>query len=215
MDQRREIGSARLLFRFAVGGAGLAAEWFGTALRAVEQQPVPAGAPPEVVTVNARSVVVGALSAALRWRPPAAPLAAASRTTTLARRRGLRLLARVPGAGLVERRARALRERAAVQLRRWAREGAREQLEGRRLARLATPAFVELAVARLADSPELRTVIEEQSEGLAAQSVAELRERSQEADGAVERFVRRVFRRQQDGAARAPAQRATVPSSRR
>ena len=83
----------------------------------------------------------------------------------------------------------------AAQLRRWAEEGSREERAGRRLARLATPSFIELAVARRADSPELKTVIEEQSGGLAASSVAELRERSEAADSVVERVVRRVLRR--------------------
>jgi hypothetical protein len=168
-----------------------------------------------VVTVSARSVVVGAMSSAMRWRAPTAPLQAASESAALATRRGLRVLARVPGARFVERGARALRSGAADQVRRWAQEGAHEELAGRRLARQATPGFVELAIARLSESPELRSVIEEQSEGLAEHSVTELRERSHEADHAVERLVRRVFRRPQNGVTRTTAPRPHLPASRR
>jgi hypothetical protein len=50
-------------------------------------------------------------------------------------------------------------------------------------------------VARLAQSPEMRAVIQEQSQGLASSSVAELRERSELADRIVERLVRRMLRR--------------------
>jgi hypothetical protein len=194
-EKTRETDTARLIFRFVVGGTELATQWLGAALRAVDEQPTAVAEPADVVEISARAVVVGALSSALRWRPRAAPLHAAARSTALATRHGLRLLGRVPGAGLVRRRYRRLRADAAVQVRQWAEEGAREQLAGRRLARRATPGLIELAVARVADSPELRTVIEEQSEGLATHSVAELRERSHDADRAVERLVRRVFRR--------------------
>jgi hypothetical protein len=41
MDHPREIGSARLLFRFIVGGAGLATDWLGSALRAIEKEAIP------------------------------------------------------------------------------------------------------------------------------------------------------------------------------
>jgi hypothetical protein len=201
-DGPEEPSAGRLVFRFAVGGSSLLAEWLASALRAIDQLPVPADAASVVVRANARAVLVGALSSAMRWRPPLAPLEAAARRTGRVTGRGLRLLARLPGAGLARRRYDRARARVAAQLVRWAEEGAREELAGRRLAHLATPSFFELAVARLADSPELKLVIEEQSSGLAASSVAELRDRSEHADRAIERVVRRVFRRRTDGARR-------------
>jgi hypothetical protein len=193
-----QVSAARLVFRFAVGGTGLLVEWMGSALRAIDELPTPVDAGPPRVETGAhvgRSVVVGALSSAMRWRPPPTQLGKAARSTGHATRRGLRMLARLPGAGVVQRRYGRAHDELAAQLRRWAEEGGREERAGRRLARLATPSFFELAVARLADSPELKTVIEEQSGGLAASSVTELRERSEAADSVVERVVRRVLGR--------------------
>jgi hypothetical protein len=192
---REEPSAARLLFRFAVGGSGLVAEWLASALRAIDETPTPPEAVSGVVRADARAVVVGALSSAMRWRPPLTPLEAAARNTGRVARRGLRLASKLPGAGVARRRVARARGQVAARLRRWAEEGAREELAGRRLARLATPTFVELAVARFADSPELKLVIEQQSQGLAASSVGELRERSERADRVVERVVRRVLRR--------------------
>jgi hypothetical protein len=196
--------AARLVFRFAVGGSSLFGEWLASALRAIEELPPPADAPTEVVRPGGRAVLVGAVSSAMRWHPPVAPLEAAARRTGRAARRGLGLVANLPGAGAVRRRYRHARGRVAAHLEAWADEGAREELAGRRLARRATPSFFELAVSRLADSPELKVVIEEQSQGIAASSVAELRDRSESADGAVERVMRRVLGRNGHARKRAP-----------
>jgi hypothetical protein len=192
---RAQVGTPRLLFRVALGGSALLTEWMGSALRAIDELPAPAEAHPTAVEAPARSVLIGALSSAMRWRPPIAPLETAARDASRAARRGLRLFANVPGASLVRRRYARARDGVASRLGRWAEEGAREERAGRRLAHLAAPVFFELGVARLSDSPELKTVIEEQSQGLAASSVAELRERSEDADRAIERVVRRVLRR--------------------
>jgi hypothetical protein len=189
-----ELGTARLIFRFAVGGSALLAEWVGTALRSIDRLPPVDGEEPVAIPTGARTVVVGALSSALRGWPRGAPIGVSGRAGRLARR-GLRVLAILPGADLARRRLTSVRAAATAPLRRWAEEGAREELAGRRLAGLAAPRFFEAAVAHVADSPELRLVITQQSEGLAASSVAELRDRSQAADGAVERAVRRVLRR--------------------
>jgi hypothetical protein len=196
---RPEVGTPRLLFRFAVGGSALLAEWLGSALRAVDELPAPGEVEPPVARAPGRAVLVGAASSAMRWRPRLGPLETAAREAGRAGRRGLRFLANVPGAGAVRRRAARAQEAVAARLQCWAEEGAREERAGRRLARLATPSFFELAVARLAESPELKLVIAEQSEGLAKSSVGELRERSEHADRVVEKVVRRVLRRSADG----------------
>jgi hypothetical protein len=202
LDRPVELTSARLIFRFAVGGTALAAEWLAEALRALEELPPPAAASSvEATPVGRSAVLVGALSAALRWRPPSERLEAASRGAALVTRRGLRLLSHAPGARLVERHYRELRQGVDEQLRSWAEEGARESLAGRRLARLASPSFFELVVGKLAQSPELRGVIEEQSAGVARSSVEELRDRSEIADRVVERFVRRLLHRRAKQAA--------------
>jgi hypothetical protein len=197
LDRPVELTSSRLIFRFLVGGTELAGEWLGAALRALEELPPPPtaqGRADVVPSHRVADVLVGALSSALRWRPPGGGVAAASRGAALATQRGLRLLSLVPGAGIVKRQYRDLRVGIDDQVRRWGEEGAREALAGRRLARLATPSFFELVMARLADSPELRGVIEEQSVGVAAASVAELRDRSEAADRAVQRVVDRIVR---------------------
>jgi hypothetical protein len=185
----------RLVFRLAIGGTTLAGEWLGAALRAIDELPPPAVEPPAPDGGGARAVLVGALSSAMRWRPPPAPIPGAARRAGRVARRGLGLLANLPGGRLVRRRYARARADLAARTLMWAEEGAREERAGRRLARRAAPAFFELAAARFAESPELRLVIEQQSEGIAAGSIGELRARAEQADGAVERVMRRVLRR--------------------
>ena len=54
---------------------------------------------------------------------------------------------------------------------------------------------VDAVLARVADSPDLKRVIREQSEGIAVTAVAALRSRSARADGLAEKAVRRLFGR--------------------
>jgi hypothetical protein len=186
---------SRYLFRFVVGGTALTGDWLDAALRAVEQLSEPADEPPALTRGDLRAVLIGAVSAALRWRVPVTPPRSLWRAFGRPVRTGAHLLAHLPGAGLATRPYRRLHDRIADRLRRWGEEGAREDLAGRRLARVAVPAFFELAVAYLSESPELRIVIQEQSEGLASSSVNELRDRSELADRLVERVVRRLLLR--------------------
>jgi hypothetical protein len=186
---------SRYLFRFVVGGTALTGDWLDAALRAIEQLSDPTDEPPTLTRSDLRAVLIGALSAALRWRLPVAPRRSVWRAVGRPISNGARMLARVPGAGIATRPYRRLHDRVADRLRRWGEEGAREDRAGRRLARVAVPAFFELAVAYLAESPELRMVIQEQSEGLASSSVNELRDRSELADRLVERVVRRLLLR--------------------
>ena len=207
MDARRELvtpqadagpgrpSTARLAFRLALGGTELAGEWLGAALRALDELPPPAGEAPVANGGGARAVVVGALSSAMRWRPPPAPLPGAVQRARRVARRGLGLLANLPGGPTVRRRYARARADLAARAAAWAEEGAREERAARRLASRAAPAFFELAAARFAESPELRLVIEQQSEGIATASVGELRARAEHADGAVERVMRRMLRR--------------------
>jgi hypothetical protein len=62
-------------------------------------------------------------------------------------------------------------------------------------------ALREKALARVADSPDLKRVIREQSQGIAVTAVTELRNRSARADRLAERAVRRLLGRgETDGA---------------
>ncbi len=84
----------------------------------------------------------------------------------------------------------------------WAEAGRREEHGGRALAREALSGYYELAMARVADSPELKHVIAEQSESLAASAVTTLRDGSARADDAVESVARRLLPRRLAGSRR-------------
>src|SRR6185369_15001332 len=107
-------------------------------------------------------------------------------------RRGSRLLDRLPGGRRLRADYAELRARATLQLERWAAVGQIEESAARALARATLDGLFELAAARLADSPALRRVIEEQSQGLTSSAIAELRDRSARADRAVEAIARRL-----------------------
>jgi len=95
----------------------------------------------------------------------------------------------------------AWRGRSRAQLASWAAAGQREEAASRAVARKALTALRERALARVADSPDLKRVIREQSEGVAVIAVNELRNRSARADRLAERAVRRLFGRgETDGA---------------
>jgi hypothetical protein len=95
----------------------------------------------------------------------------------------------------------AWRARRRVALARLAAAGQREEAASRAVAREALTSLRERALARVADSPDLKRVIREQSQGIAVTAVNELRNRSARADRLAERAVRRLLGRgQTDGA---------------
>jgi hypothetical protein len=100
------------------------------------------------------------------------------------------VLARVPGAQRLRRDYRALRLRLAAELDRLSEAGRREEREARLLARLTLDGLFELVAGRLADSPELQQVIEQQSQGLTSSAMAQLREQSARADRTAENIAR-------------------------
>ena len=111
-----------------------------------------------------------------------------------------RLARHLPGAtrGVAHWHAWRARRRAA--LARWAVAGQREEAASRAVAQEALTALRERALARVADSPDLKRVIREQSQGIAVTAVNELRNRSARADRLAERAVRRLLGRgQTDG----------------
>lgn len=197
----RRSGSVRLLFRFGVGLVGLAGERLLGALRAVEALGRVAPEEPEPVRRAAvRDAVVGVVVSA----PPAVTAALQPARTALAwfAGRGSRALRHVPGARAVARRWRAARAGATRGLDRLSATGHAEVEAGRRLAQTFVSGASEAAVARVADSPELKRVIGEQSQGLATTAVNELRERSARADTVAESVWRRLTGRPRSGGPR-------------
>jgi hypothetical protein len=147
-----------------------------------------------------RDVFVGALASL----PEALTAALASAAPARARmgriaRGGGRLLEAVPGARTVVRRCRAASAGAAGRLTRLSAVGRAEAEAGRRLAQVFLSSASAAAVARVAESPELKRVIGEQSQGLATTAVKELRERSARADSAAESVLRRLTGRSRSG----------------
>ena len=145
-----------------------------SALRALDElraapagMPAPDASPANDVPAAARHVVLGAI--VTTPRALAGALARAGRVAApawqIAGRAG-RLLGRVPGAGLARGRWETLRARAGTELAAWAAVGQQEEAAGQSLARAAVAGFFELAIARVAESPDLKRVIEEQSQGV-------------------------------------------------
>jgi len=207
-DGAVELSVPRLLLRFGVGFAALAGERFVSALRAPDARraadaaPEP-GAPEAPPGLAPRHALIGALVAA-----PGALSEVAARVVPAARRlerlagRGRRVLARLPGRDMAARRLEPWRARAVGALGRLAVAGRAEEIEGRALARGAVRTAVRSASAAIADSPEVKRVIEEQSQGLAVSAIAGLRARSARADSVVESAARRLLGRRRAGPSR-------------
>ena len=106
-----------------------------------------------------------------------------------------RLVRRAPGMARARRYAAELGARTRAQLTRWAEVGVREEQVGRDLARRATGQIFASAMARVAESPELQQVIEQQSGGLTTSAMNDLRESSARADKMVESVAGRLLHR--------------------
>ena len=199
----------RLLFRFSIGLAELVGEGLVTSLRVFEETRHAAAntdVDETLPRVRARHVFIGAAAAAPAWLArglrrragPPRPLEPRRPTSS----RAHRLLARAPGVERARRGYLSLRLRVGAQMASWAEAGRREEHGGRALAREALSGYYELAMARVADSPELKQVIAEQSESLAESAVTTLRDGSARADDAVESVARRLLPRRLAGSRR-------------
>jgi len=197
MDGEERVSGARLLFRFGIGATELAGKRMIAALQLVDAvlgdtdaEPVPDGA------LELRHALLGAMAALPAWaRAALARRRAAARSLREGIAGGHRLVSRLPGARLARRRTSALIARVEAQLVRWALAGRREELAGRALAGETIHLVTQELVSTIAESPELKRVIAEQSEGLGASAMADLREGSARADTLAERVARRFLRR--------------------
>ena len=191
------------MFRFVLGMAELTSERVGGVLSAcsaveaaVALEPMAEGTP-----LNLRHAVVGMFSDAVggvsrvpalvraRWGNLAA--SARQRAAPLDRLRGL--VGRLPGMPRAMGRVRTFRNQGRQRLASWADLGRREEAASRLLAFDALTVLRENMLARISESPELKSVIREQSEGIAVTAMSELRERSARADNLAERTVGRLF----------------------
>jgi hypothetical protein len=203
MDREGRVSGGRLLFRFGVGATELAGERLVAALRAIDtlmaEGNVGGGAEPEVEEeLHFRHAVLGALAALPGWADAAIARGRRASSSALdVAVRGRGLVFHAPGARRARLRLAELRARVDAQLARWAEEGRREEQAGREMAAVALQALSEEAVAAVADSPELKRVIAEQSEGITVSAVAGLRQRSARADRLAEAVARRILGRSQ------------------
>jgi hypothetical protein len=182
---------ARLIGRLILGSAVFGGERLVQALQLLDRTP---GLPPPSAPSRAswRHVLIGGALESPRWvRRGLARTRPLSRAAARSVVQGWRAVRWLPGAEQSERWFAARRQRAAE----WAELGRREEGAARALAQSAGLAFVELALAVVADSPDVRKVIEEQSTGLAQSALEDTRDRSQRADALAERVARRLLRR--------------------
>jgi len=197
MDGAERVSGGRLLFRFGIGATELAGERVVSALRSVDAlisgvdaDPAPDGA------LEARHALLGAIAALPAWaRARLASRQAAARRVRgkIARAHGL--FSKLPVARRARRRTDAWLARVEAQLVRWALAGRREEMAGRALAAETIRLATQELVSAVAESPELKQVIAEQSESLGVSAVTELREGSARADTLAERVARRFLRR--------------------
>jgi hypothetical protein len=192
----------RLMLSLAMGLADLTNERVSAVLAACSavappvsvEEPIP-GAP-----ISVRHAALGFLldtvgraarapaRARIRWRR----MVEAARTgTPLDRAR--RLADRLPGIPRARGRLDLWRARGRNQLARWAALGRREHAQSRVLAFDALTVLRENVLARVSESPDVKNVIREQSQGIAQTAMGELRDRSARADNLAERTVGRLF----------------------
>jgi hypothetical protein len=164
--------------------------------RTEEPAEIPAGR--LLLRFAGRHVVIGALCDAPAWL--AHQLHPTRGLMPVRREQGrwarlARLARRAPGVAQATRYAEALEARGRAQLARWAELGAHEEQAGREIARLAIGVMFENAMSHVAESPELKQVIEEQSQGLTRSAMNDIRETSARADRLVESVARRLLGR--------------------
>lgn len=196
-------GRGRLMLRFALGMAELGSERVGNVLSACTAVEPPAALePPAAGTpANLRHAALGLLSNAVGGaaRTPERVRARWRRISASARRRAApldrvgKLVGRLPGMPRAMSRLRAWRNQGREQLTRWAELGRREQAQSRILALDALTVLRENMLVRVSESPDVRSAIREQSQGLAVTAVGELRERSARADDRAEETVSRLL----------------------
>ena len=192
------------MLRFALGMTELTGERVGAVLAACSAVAPPAAPEPTVAgaPINLRHAALGLLWDAVGGasRAPGRVRARWGRLAISAHHAGAplaglgRVVGRLPGMPSALGRLRAWRTDGGKRLARWAEVGRREEAESRALASDALTVLRENMLARVSESPDVKNVIREQSEGIAVTAIGQLRERSARADSLAERTVGRLFR---------------------
>jgi hypothetical protein len=192
------------MLRFAFGVLDVTRERVGAVLSACAAA-APAARPETTADapIDVRHAALGLLSdvmdgasrvrARIRTRWSHAPAVARRRVVALDRMG--KLLRRLPGTPRMVGQLRAWRDGTKVRLIRWTERGRRERAESRTLALDALTVLRENTIARVSDSPDVKRVIREESEGIAVTAVGGLRDGSVRADDLAEQALGRLFRR--------------------
>jgi len=206
---RGPLAEIPLILRFALGLSDLTRERVGevlSACTAVEARtkvgPKAVDAPFEA-PLGAGDTAWGLLTEALRvvLETPGRARARGKRFGASVRRRAAsferlgKLADGVPGVPAAKRRLGAWGDRQRKQLDRWTELGRREREASRRLAFDALTVLRENTLAHVSESPDVKSVIRQQSEGIAVTAVSELREQTARADSLAERTVSRLLGR--------------------
>jgi hypothetical protein len=97
--------------------------------------------------------------------------------------------------GPLRRRLDRMADRGEGQLMRWIERGYAEEPLSRNIARLGVQEITDEFINQLAENEEVKTLVQDQSMGLATEAVDQVRERTFSADTLVERIARAVTRR--------------------
>jgi hypothetical protein len=196
--ERRERSDGRLLFRLSVGAVAVGTDrlvaelrsWDAQAREAVRDARSGADHPTRQRLVGALIMAPGYLRGASRqagrlYGRTAERVLAPLGARLLRTERGRRSKARLD----------ALRARFEAEVATWETLGRLEERDGRALAEVGLATATESFLERLAQNPELRELIAEQSAGLTRSLLDEAREVGVVADGRVEAAIRRLLRR--------------------
>ena len=191
------------MLRFVLGLTELTNERVGAVLSACSTVAPPAALEPTTAgaALSLRHAALGLLSDAVGGvsRAPALVRARWRRLAASAQQRAApldrlgKLVGRLPGVPRAVDRLHAWHSQGRKRLASWAELGRREQAESRILAFDALTVLRENMLARVSESPDVKSVIREQSQGIAVTAMGELRERSARADNLAERTVGRFF----------------------
>jgi hypothetical protein len=196
LDAKTARSATRQVLRAIMGSALLAVEHAGAALQGIADTQLP-NRPPTAAPLpprSARHVLIGALAVGPAW--------VNQQMTRLARRgRGalaggvrrasgpLRFAARFLPTDEIRRWSSVVQSRAAAIALGLAEVGRREEPIARRLAGAAVTSGVTGIFDRIAGSPQLRSLVREQSAGMGRLALDDLRAQSARADGFAESLV--------------------------
>lgn len=196
-----DFDALRSLTRLLVGGAIEGADELVQRLRQWEQAARPPAdiimpAPDETGEERLRYTLVGLVfEAEDQARSGLGTLERASDRALGVLARTLRPVTDSRLARPVRRRVDAAIVRGESEVRRWARVGRLEETHGRAMARQVVSGTADELIEHLAQNPEVRDLVQEQSMGVAAEVMDEMREQTVTADTLAERLVRNLLRR--------------------